>query len=124
MYSEQVLRPKTVKLLKQIMLPWIDEGVIASLEAKNIISNLNYLIKHNEIIPSIVPKLLTQQETADMLNIGLSNFKYLEKNGEFPFKRKTIGGSVRYSNISVIEYLMAADDDTEDQPEDQEPECK
>ena len=111
MQSKELLRPKTVKLIHRIMLPWIEEGVIARVEANHIISNLKHLIKHNELIPAIAPKLLTKQEVADMLGLGLSNFKHLEKNGVFPFKRKTIGGSVRYNNISVIEYVMSSDDE-------------
>ena len=110
MNSNQLLLPRTVKLLKRLMQPWIEIGYISNLEANHIISNLKNLIKHNELIPAIPPRLLKQQEVAEMLGLGLSNFKTLEKNNAFPFKRKTIGGSVRYSNISVIEYIMSTED--------------
>ena len=120
MYSNQLLRPQTVKLLQRLMQPWIEIGYISNLEANHIISNLKNLIKHNELIPAIPPRLLKQQEVAEMLGLGLSNFKTLEKNNAFPFKRKTIGGSVRYSNISVIEYIMSTEDTTQNQSEEPE----
>jgi predicted DNA-binding transcriptional regulator AlpA len=116
MYSNQLLRPRTVKLLQRLMQPWIEIGYIANIEANHVISNLKNLIKHNELIPAIPPRLLTQQEVADMLSLGLSNFKKLEKEGIFLFKRKTIGGSVRYSNLAVIEYIMSTDENTDDTP--------
>jgi predicted DNA-binding transcriptional regulator AlpA len=104
------------------MQPWIEIGYISNLEANHIVSNLKHLIRHNELIPSIKPRLLSQPEVAEMLGLSLSNFKTLEKNNAFPFKRKTIGGSVRYSNIAVAEYIMS----TEDMPSDNtgEPEVK
>ncbi|MDY0176511.1 MAG: hypothetical protein RBT25_06390 [Lentisphaeria bacterium] len=122
MKSNQLLLPRTVKLLQRLMQPWIEIGYISNLEANHIVSNLKHLIRHNELIPSIKPRLLSQPEVAEMLGLSLSNFKTLEKNNAFPFKRKTIGGSVRYSNIAVAEYIMS----TEDMPSDNtgEPEVK
>jgi len=110
MKSNQILLPRTVKLLQRLMQPWIEIGYISNLEANHITSNLKHLIRHNELIPSIKPRLLTQPEVADLLGLSLSNFKTLEKNNAFPFKRKTIGGSVRYNNVSVIEYIMSTED--------------
>lgn len=110
MQSNQILRPKTVKLISRLMLPWIEEGFISQLEANHIIGNLKHLIKHNELIPTIKPRLLNQQEAAELLGISLSSFKLCEKEKLFPFKRKIIRGAVRYSNVSVIEYLMSTDD--------------
>ncbi len=110
MHSNQLLRPRTIKLLQRLMQPWVEIGYIANIEANHIVSNLKHLIKHNELIPAIAPHLLSQPEVAEMLGLSLSNFKTLEKNQSFPFKRKTIGGSVRYSNLSVIEYIMSTED--------------
>lgn len=110
MQSNQLLKPKTVKLISRLMLPWIEEGIISQLEANHIIGNLKHLIRHNELIPTIEPRLLSQQEAAELLGLSLSSFKLCEKENRFPFKRKIIRGAVRYSNISVIEYLMSTDD--------------
>jgi predicted DNA-binding transcriptional regulator AlpA len=97
------------------MNPWVDHGVIYNVEANHIINNLNNLIRHNELMPPIPPKLLTQAEVAEMLGLGLSNFKALEKKNTFPFKRRMLGGSVRYSNLSVIEYIKSTEFDVKEE---------
>ena len=101
------LRPKTVTLISTLIQPWIKEGIISQIEANYVISNLKSLVKRNELQSIIHPKLLTQQDVSDMLSLGLSNFKKLEKDGVFPFKRKMIGGSVRYYNLDVIDFVKA-----------------
>ncbi len=112
MQEAKLLRPKTVSLINNLLKPWVREGVIAQVEANYIISNLKHLVAKNELQPQIPPKLLTQQEVADILGLGLSNFKKLEKDGIFPFKRKVLGGSVRYCNLDVYNYVQANQDDT------------
>ena len=49
------------------------------------------------------------KEAASMLGIGLSNFKKLESEGRFPFKRKMVGSSVRYRNTDVYQFICAED---------------
>lgn len=115
--NNQLLRPRTVKLIQRLMQPFIEIGYIATSESNHIISNLNYLIKHNELIPAIAPRLLSQAEVAELLRLSLSNFKALEKTQSFPFKRKMVGGSVRYNNLSVIAYIMSTEDTTTDNEE-------
>jgi len=100
------LRPKTVKLIKRLLTPWTDEGVITVAEAKMVISNLNHLSEKGELKPAIIPRLIDQKEAAGMLGIGHSNFKKLESEGSFPFKRKMVGSAVRYRNIDVIDFIM------------------
>lgn len=112
MQEAKLLRPKTISLINNLLKPWVREGVIAQVEANYIISNLKHLVAKNELQPQIPPKLLTQQEVADILGLGLSNFKKLEKDGIFPFKRKVLGGSVRYCNLDVYNYVQANQDDT------------
>ncbi len=111
MQGSKLLRPKTVSLINNLLQPWIKEGVIARIEGNYIISNLKNLVKRNELQPIIPPKLLTQQEVSDMLSLGLSNFKKLEKQGIFPFKRKLLGGSVRYCNLDVFDFVKANQED-------------
>ncbi len=105
------LRPNTAKLLARLIKPLVDEGVILVSEEQIINSNLKYLATKGELMPAVVPKLINQQEAADMLGLAYSNFKKLEREGVFPFQRKTIGSSVRYRNIDVIKFIMA--DNTE-----------
>ncbi len=105
------VRMKTVKLISNMLRPWLDEGVVYHREASIIISNLKSLAQKGCLAPDVEPKLLTQQEAADMLNIALSNFKKLEQQGVFPFKRKMVHSAVRYRNTDVIAYMMSDDAD-------------
>ena len=106
------VRMKTVKLISNMLRPWLDEGVVYHREASIIISNLKSLAQKGCLAPDVEPKLLTQQEAADMLNIALSNFKKLEQQGVFPFKRKMVHSAVRYRNTDVIAYMMSEDNET------------
>ncbi len=103
----QQLRPRTVKILSRLLLPLVDEGIIAQSELNIITSNLRHVIAKGEILPVVQPRLINQQETADLLSIGLANFKKLERANAFPFKRKMVGSSVRYRNIDVISFIAS-----------------
>ena len=60
-----------------------------------------------EELPAIMPKLIDQKEAAEMLGIGFSNFKKLEKSDAFSFKRRMIGTSVRYRNTDIINFILS-----------------
>ena len=108
MHNQQIsIRPKTIHLLARIMKPFIEEGIIAQTEANTIISNLRNIAEKGTPLKDIQPRLLTQKEVADMLNIAFSNFRKIES--EFPFRRRQIHGSVRFLNLDVIEYLLGND---------------
>jgi len=81
--------------------------VITIPEETTIMANLRYLSKKGELLPPIIPKLLTQKEVAAMLSLSFGNFRKLEKEGSFPFKRKMVGSAVRYRNLDVIKYILA-----------------
>ena len=100
---------ETVRMFKRIMRPIAEEGIISLPEYNEAISQLISLAEHGTLKPIIVPRLITQKETAEMLGIGLSNFKKLESEGAFPFKRKMIGSAVRYRNTEVAEYIFEDD---------------
>ena len=102
---------KTVRFFKRIMRPVAEEGIIPLAEYNEAISQLTSLAEHGTPKPVIVPKLLDQREVSEMLGIGLSNFKKLESEGAFPFKRKMVGSSVRYRNTDIINYICASEDD-------------
>ena len=104
---QQIIRPKTVKLISRLIKPLTDEGVITVVEEKEIVSNLKHLSEKGILIPLTVPKLIDQKEAAKMLSLGFSNFKKLEKEGVFPFKRKMVGSSVRYRDIDIIKFIMS-----------------
>lgn len=108
MHNQQInIRPKTIHLLSRIMKPFIEEGIIAQTEANAILANLRSIAEQNTPLKDIQPRLLSQQEVAEMLGIAFSNFRKIEALGEFPFRRRQIHGSVRYLNLDVIEYMLA-----------------
>ena len=107
--NAHLIRPKTVKLISRLIRPLVDEGIIYVSEEKEIISNLKYLAEKGELMPTITPKLIDQKEVAEMLGIGHSNFKKIESEGGFPFKRRMVGSSVRYRNLDIIKYIMSND---------------
>lgn len=80
-----------------------------------ILSNLKNLSKRGTLLPEIAPKLVDQKTASEMLGVGYSNFRKLERAGEFPFKRTKLGGStsVRFCNIDIINYIMGHDEDQE-----------
>ena len=103
------LKPKTVKLIARFIRPLCEEGLLSVPEMNEILGNLKSLAAKGEMLPAVQPKLIDQREAAEMLCLGLSNFKKLEKSGMIPFKRKMVGSAVRYRNTDVIKYLLAND---------------
>ena len=99
----------TVRFFKRIMRPIAEEGIISLPEYNEAISQLTSLAEHGIPKPAVIPKLLDQQEVAEMLGISHSNFKKLEAEGTFPFKRKMVGSAVRYRNTDVIDYIVSSE---------------
>ena len=104
------LRMKTVKLISRLLKPLTEEGILLVSEEQCIISNLKTLSTKNTLSPAVAPKLVDQKAAAEMLCLGLSNFKKLEKENAFPFARKMVGSSVRYRNTDIINYIMTIDE--------------
>ena len=100
---------ETVRMIKRIMRPIAETGVIPLAELNECISQLNSLAEHGKPKPVIIPRLLDMKEAAELLGVGLSNFKKLESEGAFPFKRKMVGSSVRYRNFDLIDYICSVD---------------
>ena len=109
-FQNQVLRPQTARLVCRLASVLLDSGTITGEEYNIISRNLHALAKTGELAPAIVPKLLTQQEVAEMLAIAGSQFRKLEKEGIFPFRRKLVGNkTVRYRNTDIYDYINASD---------------
>ena len=107
------IRPRTVSLVSKILKPWIDEGVVTVPESRAIISNLKYLAERGAILPTMAPKMLTQDEAATMLGICKSNFKKMEAEGKLPIRRRKVGTSVRYCNTDILEFMLTDDKEIE-----------
>ena len=101
---------ETVRFFKRIMRPVAETGIIPLAEYNEAIAQLASLAEHGIPKHTVIPKLIDQRGTAELLGIGLSNFKRLEAEGAFPFKRKMIGSSVRYRNTDVISYICSSGD--------------
>lgn len=103
------IRIKTVKLIGRLLQPLAEEGLLSIPEKNEIISQLTHLSRKGTVLPDIKPKLITQEEAAEMLSIGHSNFKKLEKAGVFMplLKRRMVGSAVRYLNCDVVEYILS-----------------
>jgi len=98
---------ETVRMFKRIMRPVAEEGIISLPEYNEAIAQLTSLAEHGTLKPVIVPKLIDQRAAAELLGIGLSNFKKLESEGAFPFRRKMVGSSVRYRNTDIITFICS-----------------
>jgi predicted DNA-binding transcriptional regulator AlpA len=107
MNTQNSLRPRTVKLISRLMRPLVEEGIILVSEEQTMLSNLRHLADKGSLAPAVTPRLIDQKEAAEMLGLGHSNFKKLEKEGEFPFSRRMVGSAVRYRNTDIISYIMS-----------------
>ena len=108
------LRYSAVTFMGKFLKLMVEENVICSAEYDYILSNLKHLESKNQLVPDTIPTLLTIDEAAKMLNIGLSHFKKMEKEGRFPFQRKMVGTAVRYRNTDLIRYILANEDSVSD----------
>ena len=109
--NETNISMETVRMFRRIMRPIAETGVISLAEYNECISQLTSLAEHGTLKPAIVPRLIDQRSAAELLGIGLSNFKRLEADGAFSFKRKMVGSSVRYRNTDVIDYIYSAEEE-------------
>jgi predicted DNA-binding transcriptional regulator AlpA len=104
MNSTQI-RPRTVELIDQFLRPFSSEGLLTVAEHKEVVAQLRHLATKGTPLPPIEPRLIDQREAAELLGIGLANFKKLEPT--FPFTRRMVGSSVRFRNLDVIRYVLA-----------------
>jgi len=105
-----MIRLKTVKLLARFLKPLCEEGLVTVPEQTEILAQLRHLAEKGETLPPIPAKLVDQTEAAEMLGVSYSNFKKLEREGKIPFPRKMLGSCVRYRNLDIFKFIMAADD--------------
>ena len=106
--NEVQISLETVRMFKRIMRPIAEEGIVPLPEYNEAISQLTSLAEHGRLKPVVIPKLIDQKEAAKMLGIGHSNFKRLESEGAFSFKRKMVGSAVRYRNTDIIDYIVSS----------------
>ena len=105
--NEISISMETVRMFRRIMRPIAETGIIPLAEYNEAISQLTSLAEHGKLKPVIIPRLVDMKEASEILGIGLSNFKKLEGENAFPFKRKMVGTSVRYRNTDLYEFLLS-----------------
>ena len=71
MTHQTSIRLSTAKLIGKLT----DSGLISLAEHKEIVGQFKHLALKGSLIPVITPKLIDQRDVAEMLGIGLSNFK-------------------------------------------------
>lgn len=108
------IRPRTASLIAKLIRPWVEEGVVTIAESREIVANIRYLADKGTLVPAMAPKLLTQDEAAEMLGIGKSSFKKMEAEGKLQIRRKMVGTSVRYLNTQILQFMLADDEGEED----------
>ena len=96
----------TVNLIAKLLNPLADAGVLSVPEEREIVAELRSLAKTGKPVPAVFPRLIDQREAAEMVGVSLSNFKKLESEGAFPFKRKMVGSAVRYRNTDVVAFIQ------------------
>ena len=105
--TEQRLRMQTVQLTCRLLAQLLFSGLVTVGELSIIRKNLTALAKIGELAPVIKPKLLTPPEAAELLSISYSQFRALEKEGVFPFRRRMLGNkTVRYLNTEILDYML------------------
>lgn len=77
------LRAETVKLIRRLLSPLMDYGLVSNREYDTIVTSLSYIVKHGTPMPAVVPRLISTQEAAEMLGISSSQFRALER-GRIP----------------------------------------
>lgn len=105
--EKRIIRPSAMPAIRKMLQIYMEHGIVTVDEYNTIVSELGYIAKHGERKPAVMPRLVTPQEAAEMLSISYSQFRTLEKEGEFPFRRRMIGGkTVRYLNTEIIDYML------------------
>ncbi len=103
--ESQYIRSNLVRWIGRHLAIDLDIGVLTVGEYNLIMRILRDLSKHGMPVPPEKPRLLKMDEVASMLAISKSQFRALEAEGKFPFKRRMVGSSVRYLNLDVIRHM-------------------
>ena len=105
--ENQYISPDKIRWIGRHLAADIDVGLLTPGEYDAIMNALRNLSKHGFPIFPERPRLLKVEEVASMLAISKSQFRAMEAEGKFPFKRKMVGASVRYLNIDVFRYMSS-----------------
>ena len=102
--TQHSLSEHGVALILRVARVFVEEGNLAQSDYYTIAEQLKHLAKTGTPTPAITPRLLSSAEVADLLGLGISNFKKIEHT--LPFKRRMVSGSVKFCNIEVYNYIV------------------
>lgn len=101
----KTFRESTAKFLRRFHTPLLEHGLMSRDEFELMHTYISSLVKRGTPPLTVTPKLIRAPEVAELLDISYAEFRKLDKDGFFPFKRRTIGKSVRYFYPDVVKYM-------------------
>ena len=97
-------RPATAKLVARLVAPLTDSGLVTVAEYDQLVEAMRALAKQGAAAPP--PRLVDGKAAAEMLGISYSQFRALEAEGAFPFRRRMVGSkTVRYLSSDLFTYI-------------------
>jgi predicted DNA-binding transcriptional regulator AlpA len=96
---------RTVKLIKRVLLPWMQEDVISNSEYWEVIRQLKNLSEKGMVAPVTPNRLIDRKELCSILGLSLSNLKRLEKNGGVNIPIIRLGSTLRYRLHDVLRFI-------------------
>ena len=103
--NRHIFRESTVKLLRRVISPWMELGVVSRDEFNAIFTYLSALAKTGTGPPEVTPRFIRAPEAAELLAISYAEFRKLANEGVFPFQRRVFGKNVRYYYPDIVEYM-------------------
>ena len=105
------LRMATVRWIGRLLAVALDVGALTVGEYNIVMKALKDIAKKGETKEPDVPlRLVDGREAAEILGISYSQFRALEAEGIFPFRRKMLGKkTVRYRLTDINNFILSGD---------------
>lgn len=108
------LRMSVVRWLGRHLAIDVDLGALTAAEYNLIMKTLRSVAKNGEVkAPDVPPRLIDGKEAAEILGISYSQFRALETEGFFPFRRKMLGKKTTRYRINDIASFVLSDEQTQ-----------
>ena len=108
------IRFQTVRLVKRVLSPWMEEGIISNPEYREIIHQLKHLSEKGRLAPEVPNRVIKRPELAEILGLSLSNLKKLEKEGHINIPILRVGRSIRYRLHDAFRFIDEFQEDCTD----------
>lgn len=111
MNSSLRMRPTSAKAIVKAaeLLYAVDAVDFSELQTTRVA--MQSLAQRGEMPDEPEEKLVSQEQVAASLNVGLSTLKRLLATGQVVLPRKTVGGSIRYRWKDVVAYMNSVDEE-------------